>query len=133
MPSEPKLLIPAAREQRHNTALQSLDSRGTRAFSWLMASLIMVFAADLWAPKDLAIPICYVATMVLVVALPGRREKVLLAVVCTILLALDFFFSQRSSSAPVWSLIVNQTLAVGMIWGVTVLGLRHRRVTEAML
>jgi PAS domain S-box-containing protein len=113
--------------------MQSLESRGNRAFSWLMASLIMVFAADLWAPKDLAIPICYVATMVLVVALPGRREKLLLAAVCTILLALDFFFSSRGASAPAWAHIVNQTLAVGMIWGVTVLGLRHRRVTEAML
>jgi len=94
--------------------------------------MIAVFMADLWAPEDLAIPICYVATMVLVVALPDRREKILLAAVCTILLVLDFLFSPRSAAAPAWAQIINQALAVVMIWGVTILGLRHRRVTEAM-
>jgi PAS domain S-box-containing protein len=94
--------------------------------------MVAVFAADQFAPEDLAIPICYVATMVLVVALPDRREKLLLAAVCTILLAVDFFYSPRNATLPAWAHIINQALAVVMIWGVTILGMRHRRVTEAM-
>ncbi|MGH7886779.1 MAG: PAS domain-containing protein, partial [Candidatus Binatia bacterium] len=112
--------------------LQSSDSRRRRTFSWLLASVIVVLSADQWAPDDLAIPFCYVATMVLVVALPDRREKIMLAAVCTILLGVDFLFSPRNATLPAWAHIVNQALAVVMIWGVTILGLRHRRVTEAM-
>ena len=112
--------------------LQTPDSRRPRTFSWLLASVIVVFLADQWAPDDLAIPICYVATMVLVVALTDRREKILLAAVCTVLLVVDFLFSPCNLSAPAWAQIVNQGLAIVMIWGVTILGLRHRRVTEVM-
>ena len=119
-------------ENRLVKKLQSPAVRGHRTFSWLLASVIVVFMADLWAPADLAIPISYVTTMVLVVALTDRREKILLAGVCTILLVVDFLFSPRNLTAPAWAQGVNQALAIVMIWGVTILGLRHRRVTEAM-
>ena len=112
--------------------IQIPQARGSRSFSWLLASVIVVISADQWAPNDLAIPICYVATMVLVVALPDWREKILLAAVCTVLLLVDFLFSPRNVTAPAWAQIVNQGLAVVMIWGVAILGLRNRRVTEAM-
>jgi PAS domain S-box-containing protein len=103
-----------------------------RTFSWLLASVIAVLLADLWAPAELAIPICYVATMVLVVALPHRREKILLAIVCTLLLLMDFFLSTAEQNAPTWPRLINQGLTVVMIWGVTVLALRHRHVAEEM-
>lgn len=132
MPSEPQSLTLAHGESRPVRSLPAPDPPKRRPFSWLLASVIAVFMADQWAPDDLAIPICYVATMVLVVALPDRREKILLAAVCTILLVVDFLFSPRNATAPAWAHIVNQGLAVVMIWGVAILGLRHRRVTEAM-
>lgn len=132
MPSAPQSINPPHGESQPAGQLYAANLGGQRTFSWLLASVIAVFVADQWAPEDLAIPICYVATMVLVVALPDRREKLLLAAVCTILLVVDFLFSPRRLGAPEWAQIVNQTLAVVMIWGVTILGLRHRRVTEAM-
>jgi len=131
MPSVPPLITPAPGAS-WATAAYIARAAGQRTFSWLLASVIVVFIADQWAPEDLAIPICYVATMVLVVALPDQREKLLLAAVCTILLAIDFLFSPRGATAPVWAHVANQALSVAMIWGVTILGLRHRRVTEAM-
>src|SRR5574341_425378 len=103
-----------------------------RTFSWLLASVIAVFLADRWAPAELAIPICYVATMVLVVALPDRREKILLAAVCTLLLLIDVFVSFPNLGAPPWPGLINQGLTVLMIWGVTILALRHRRVADEM-
>ncbi len=132
MSSAPQSLNLSNGESRPVETLQTPDSRARRTFSWLLASVIVVFLADQWAPDDLAIPICYVATMVLVVALPDRREKILLAAVCTILLVVDFLFSPRNVTGPAWAQIVNQGLAVVMIWGVAILGLRHRRVSEAM-
>jgi PAS domain S-box-containing protein len=132
MLNEPNSLTPPANVGLPAASAPSADARGQRTFSWLLASLIVVFIADQWAPEDLAIPICYVATMVLVVALPDRREKLLLAAVCTVLLLVDFFFSPRNPSGPAWAHVVNQALAVVMIWGVTILGLRHRRATEAI-
>jgi len=132
MSSDPQSLTLSNGASRPVETLRSSASGGRRAFAWLLASVIVVFIADQWAPKDLVIPISYVATMVLVVALTDRREKILLATVCTILLVVDFLFSPRNLAAPAWAHIVNQGLAVVMIWGVTILGLRHRRVTEAM-
>src|SRR5262245_37003888 len=132
MASDPQLLSPPRGENRPMGVPQTSDPAGRRTFPWLLASVIVIFIADQWAPEDLAIPICYVATMVLVVALPDRREKLLLAAVCTVLLVVDFLFSPYNASGPAWAHIVNQALAIVMIWGVTILGLRHRRVTEAM-
>jgi PAS domain S-box-containing protein len=132
MTSDSQLLNPTPDASRAASVLHALHPAGQRTHSWLLASVIAVLIADQWAPDDLAIPICYVATMVLVVALPDKREKVLLAAVCTILLAIDFLFSPRSATAPEWAHIANRVLAVVMIWGVAILGLRHRRVTEAM-
>lgn len=132
MSSNPQSLPLSAGDSRSVKTLQTPDTGGRKTFSWLLASVIVVFLADQWAPDDLAIPICYVATMVLVVALPDRREKIFLAAVCTILLVVDFLFSPRNVASPAWAQIVNQGLAVVMIWGVAILGLRNRRATEAM-
>jgi PAS domain S-box-containing protein len=132
MSSNPHSLTISRGENRLMGTIQTSDSRGRRSYSWLLASVIVVLSADQWAPDDLAIPICYVATMVLVVALPDWREKFLLAAVCTALLVVDVLFSPRNIAGPAWAQIVNQGLAVVMIWGVAILGLRHRRATEAM-
>src|SRR6185503_5567449 len=105
-----------------------------RLFSWLLAPLVvtLIFLIDLWSPNQLAIPICYVATLVLVVALPGKTEKIILATVCTFLMLIDYYMASRNAGAPGWLQFVNYGLAVVMIWSVTTLGLRHRRVREGM-
>jgi PAS domain S-box-containing protein len=105
-----------------------------RLFSWLLAPLVvtLIFLIDLWSPNQLTIPICYVATLVLVVALPGKAEKIIVAAVCTLLLSIDYYMASRNAGAPGWLQFVNYGLAIVMIWSVTTLGLRHRRVREGM-
>ncbi|HYA28070.1 MAG TPA: ATP-binding protein [Acidobacteriota bacterium] len=109
-------------------------TRSNVSYWWLLSPLlvIVVYLLDMWAPAHLAIPICYLATLVLVVAMPSKREKILLATVCTILLLIDLLFSSRNPTASAEALILNYGLAIIMVWSVTILGLRHRRVQEGM-
>jgi len=129
--------------QRFATSDPNPDSRkrrnvllpGTKLpLLWLLAPLVvvMVFIIDLLTPAHLAIPICYVASLILIVAVPGRREKILVAAVCTVLLAIDYYLTSRGQQLVLWSQIFNHGLAVIMIWSVTALALRSLRVEESM-
>jgi len=101
---------------------------------WLLAPLVvvMVFIIDLLTPAHLAIPICYVASLILIVALPGRREKILVASVCTILLLIDYYLATRDPNHGFWIQIFNHGLAVIMIWSVTALALHNLLIEESM-
>ena len=103
-------------------------------FIWILVPFVLigVFVADMATPAGLALPVCYVAGLLLVVALPGTGEKILAAVTCTILMVLNFWFSPATLSVPIWVYLLNYGLAVLMIWTVTILGLRHRHVQEVM-
>jgi PAS domain-containing protein len=103
---------------------------GTRFF-WVLAVLLvgLFYLLDLWIPAQLAIPICYVAALVLAVALPGKREKIAVAVACTVMLLADVF-SSRASVLPAWAGLANQGFALLMVWSVTTLGLRHQTVEQ---
>jgi PAS domain S-box-containing protein len=94
--------------------------------------LIAIFVADLWTPISMAIPICYVAALVLVVALPGRHEKILAAATFTALMILNYFLSPPVPGLPIWVIIINYSLAVLMTWIVTILGLRRLRLEAVM-
>ena len=104
---------------------------GTRFF-WVLAVLLvgLFYLLDLWIPAQLAIPICYVAALVLAVALPGKREKIAVAVACTVMLLADVFFTHRASAFPAWAGLANQGFALLMVWSVTTLGLRHQTVEQ---
>jgi PAS domain S-box-containing protein len=103
-------------------------------FIWILVPFVLigVFVADMATPAGLALPVCYVAGLLLVVALPGTGEKILAAVTCTILMVLNFSFAPATPSVPIWVYLLNYGLAVLMIWTVTILGLRHRHVQEVM-
>ena len=104
---------------------------GSRFF-WVLAVLLVgfFFLLDLWIPAHLAIPICYAAALVLAVALPGKREKIAVAVACTVMLVADIFFIRADSGLPAWAGLANQGFALLMVWSVTTLGLRHRTVEQ---
>ncbi|HET7004555.1 MAG TPA: ATP-binding protein [Candidatus Binatia bacterium] len=104
---------------------------GSRFF-WVLAICLVGFfyLLDLWIPAHLAIPICYAAALVLAVALPGKREKIAVAVACTVMLAGDLFLFHSTSGLPVWAGWANQGFALLMVWSVTTLGLRHRSVEQ---
>jgi hypothetical protein len=71
---------------------EAIGGFGSRYF-WVLAVLLvgLFYLLDLWIPAQLAIPICYAAALVLAVALPGKREKIAVAVACTAMLVPTFF------------------------------------------
>lgn len=113
-------------------AQTKLDS--FRRLLWLAVAslLVVIFTADLWAPAGMTLPFCYVAGLVLVVALPGTREKVVAAATSTLLMIVNYFWSAAIPGVPSWVYLFNHGLALLMIWTVTVLSLRHRHAQEVM-
>ena len=105
-----------------------------RRLLWLAVAslLVVIFSADLWAPAGMALPFCYVAGLVLVVALPGTREKLVAAATSTVLMIVNYFWSAAIPGVPSWVYLFNHGLALLMIWTVTVLSLRHRHAQEVM-
>jgi PAS domain S-box-containing protein len=108
--------------------------RSGSAIYWLTITLLLfgVFLADLYSPFGVAIPTSYVAALLLVLALPGAREKILVALISTVLIVLDYFLTPGSPAIPGWIPIFNDVLTVTLIWIVAGLGLRHRRAQDAM-
>ena len=100
--------------------------------SWLSVPLLLfaIFALAVWTPEGLVVPVYYVAGLILVIALPGRRERLLAAVTCTLLMIVDYFLSPSLPATPGWVYIFNHALAIVMIWTVTILVSRHRQVQE---
>ena len=111
-----------------------LFGRSGSALYWLTITFLVcgVFIADLYSPFGVAIPTSYVAALLLVLALPGAREKVLLALLSTALIILDYFLTPSSPSIPGWIPVFNDVLTVTLIWIIAGLGLRHRRAQDAM-
>jgi PAS domain S-box-containing protein len=111
-----------------------LFGRSGSAIYWLTITALLfgVFLADLYSPFGVAIPTSYVAALLLVLALPGAREKILIALLSTVLIILDYLLSPGSPGIPGWIPIFNDVLTVTLIWIVAGLGLRHRRAQDAM-
>jgi PAS domain S-box-containing protein len=99
---------------------------------WILGPLLLllIYLADVRAPTGLVVPFFYIAALILVVALPAIREKILAAATCTILMILDFSLSPSLPGIPIWMSVMNHGLALLMMWIVTGLGIRHRRVAE---
>ncbi len=105
-----------------------------RNLLWLFVPLLLfaIFTVDLWTPAGLAMPVCYVVGLVLVVALPGSREKIVAASTTTVLMIFNYFLSPALPGAPNWVYLFNHGLSLLMIWTVTILSLRHRYAQEVM-
>ncbi len=95
-------------------------------------ALVLIFTADMWTPAGLALPLGYVAGLVLVVALPGTREKIVAAATTTLLMIVNYFLAASVPGVPSWVHAFNHGLALLMIWLVTILSLRHRRAQEVV-
>jgi PAS domain S-box-containing protein len=116
-----------------NTQLTAKANLGFGSrFFWVLAVLLvgLFYLLDLWIPAQLAIPICYAAALVLAVALPGKREKIAVAVACTMMLVADAFFIRTDAALPAWAGLANQGFTLLMVWSVTTLGLRHQAVEQ---
>ena len=94
--------------------------------------IIAIYLVDIWMPTHLTIPICYVAALVLLVAVVGRKEKLLIASVSTALMLIDFYLQAHNPMGPAWARAVSHGLAIMIIWSVSTLGLLHSRVEESL-
>ena len=128
--SNPSTAVSAVHTFISKAAPATLDAY--RRLLWLAVAslLVVIFTADLWVPAGMALPFCYVAGMVLVVALPGTREKLAAAATSTALMTADFLWSGANPGVPSWVYFFNHGLALLMIWTVTILSLRHRHAQE---
>lgn len=117
---------------RKDTAESRWDAY--RRFWWLFIPLFLVtiFSIDLWAPAGMALPFCYVAGLVLVVALPRPRDKIGAASTVTALMIIAYFTAKAVPEVPAWVHLFNHVLALLMIWTVAILSLRHRHAQEVM-
>jgi PAS domain S-box-containing protein len=129
-------IFPISSNLGYRSILQSARSRfnAIRRLLWLSVPLLLVaiFTADLWSPAGLALPVCYVVGLLLVVALPGTREKIVAAATTTVLMILNYFLAATVPGVPSWVHAFNHGLALLMIWTVTILSLRHRRAQEVV-
>lgn len=84
-----------------------------------------VLLLDRVTPSGVAIPLLYAA--VVPIALWSRHDSDLLlaAVTCTVLTGLGYALSPPDT--PMWAALANRAIAVGAIWGVTVLARQRRR------
>ncbi len=105
-----------------------------RGLLWLFVLLLLVaiFTANLWTPAGLAMPVGYVAGLLLVVALPRPHEKIVAASTTTVLMIINYVLSPSLPNTPDWVYLFDHGLALLMIWTVTVLSLRHRHAQEVM-
>ena len=94
--------------------------------------LLLIFVADVWTPPGMTLPFCYVAGLVLVVALPRIQEKILAASVSSALMVIGYFIAPIVPGVPLWVNIFNYALALLMIWTIAILSLRHRRAQEVV-
>src|SRR5690348_8402820 len=80
--------------------------------------LTAVFAS--WAPHGLVLPIYYIVSLVLVIALPGSRDRVLVAALCTALMIVELVSLGASSAAQYSGHLLNNGVALAMLWTLVV-------------
>src|SRR5580765_7655531 len=106
----------------------------SRSLLWLSVLLLLfaIFSIDVSTPDSLALPVYYAAGLLLVIGLPDSREKICAAATSTLLMIVGYFLSPLLVVVPHWVYLFNHTLAIVMIWIVTILVLRHRHAQEVM-
>ena len=112
------------------------DPSERQALNWLrllMSLLLLVtFAFALWAPNGLALPVYYIASLILIVALVRVRDRILVAVICTLLMGVELALSPHLPGIRTWGYLLNHGFAIIMLWAVVVSVSRHRKTQEAM-
>jgi len=89
-----------------------------------------VFVLDLWLPLGIAVPMMYVAPVVISLWSPQERFTLITATAGTALTGLGFSLSPAGGIA--WMGILNRLLSVLIIWVTALLILRHKQAREAI-
>ncbi len=85
-----------------------------------------IFAIDLFIPLGAAEGVLYTAVVLIALRLDVRRDILIVAALCTLLILIGFLFSP--SGGELWKVVFNRFLSVLVVWTTTVLslGLRSR-------
>jgi len=88
----------------------------------------LIFAADLYLPQGVAVPMAYVGPVLISLWFPHRMFTLGAAAIGSLLTLVGFPFS--APGAPLWIVVTNRSLAVAVIWMTTVLVLLHSQARE---
>ena len=80
----------------------------------------------------MSVPVYLVATLFLIVAVPGARLKIAVAAICTGITAIHYLFFSVSADTPAWQVVLNHVSVVILIWFVIALCLRDKRAENAL-
>ncbi len=112
------------------------DPLQRQALNWLrllmLLLLLVTFAFALWAPRGLVLPVYYIASLILIVALVRARDRILVAAICTLLMCVELVFSPHLPGTHTWGYLLNHGFAIIMLWAVVISIARHRKIQEAL-
>lgn len=114
-PSEPNIAVERGRNNIRTVIVCTL-----------LALAILGF--DLLIPLGVADSIPYIAVVLLSLRHKQRRFTVIMAVLCSVLTILGFFFSPPGGE--IWKVLANRTLALFAIWTTAVLTLQRKALEE---
>jgi len=127
-PSLPRQNTPATTQPRF-----SLIGPET-PLAWLVIGSLLVLdlLADVLGHVGMSVPAYLVATLFLIVAVPGARLKIAVAAICTAITTIHYLFFSVSADTPAWQVVLNHVSVVILIWFVIALCLRDKRAENAL-
>ncbi len=102
--------------------------------AWLVIGSLLVLhlLADVLGPVGISVPAYLVATLFLIVAVPGARLKIAAAAICTGITTIHYLFFSASADTPAWHAVLNHISVVVLVWLVIVVCLRDYRSENAL-
>ena len=104
-----------------------MQGRQNGKFSWhspvvqCIALGAVILAADLAIPLGVAHGVLYTVVVLVALRMGARRDILIVAALCTLLILMGFFFS--SSGGELWKVVFNRSLSVFVVWTTTLLSL----------
>jgi PAS domain S-box-containing protein len=95
---------------------------------WVLTPVLLalLFATDRWFSTTIHISLYYLAALILIILAPRRRDKLILAGLCTVLTVFDYLTSLTHPDKSAWLQVFAHCLAIFILWIVTALELRRR-------
>ena len=110
------------------TAIDASPIRTTRLIAVAAVLGITTFAIDLVLPLGVAVPMAYVGPVLITLWLPRHSDTLIAAAVGTVLTVIGALASPPGG--VLWIGVVNQSLAIAILWMTAALVLLHKRAAE---
>jgi PAS domain S-box-containing protein len=116
---------------RSNLSRQPSSQKTVHWLRLLIAlALFLTAAFASWAPHGLVLPVYYIVSLVLVIALPRSRDRLVVAALCTSLMFVELVSSLVASQTRYSGHLLNHGVALAMLWTLVVSVSRHRRMQK---